>query len=113
MFFPTPRSVRLAPLGYSPMLEPRLPSLALLLLETDTEATAAEAVAGDAVVAVGRTQGRTAIDPRAAPNDTAGARCADIERIGLSTRCVTCVSIRGPLIYIAMHIKKAPRVGII
>ena len=33
------RSVRLSPLGYSPMLEPRLPTLAsLLLLETDTEA---------------------------------------------------------------------------
>ena len=51
---PAPRSVRLSPLGYSPMLEPRLPTLAcLLLLETDTEAYVAVADAGVEVVAVG------------------------------------------------------------
>ena len=63
-----------------------LPNRGLLLLETDTEANAADAVAGAAVATVGRTQGRTAKVPRAAPKDTAGARCAGIERIGLGTR---------------------------
>ena len=46
------------------MLEPRLPTLAcLLLLETDTEANVVEAAAGDAEVTVGRTQVRTANVP--------------------------------------------------
>ena len=76
MFFPTPRSVRLAPLGYSPMLEPRLPSLALLLLETDTEATVVSAVTWGGVAAEGRTQARTGRVPGAAPSDTGGARVA-------------------------------------
>ena len=71
------------------MLEPRLPSLALLLLETDTEANGAVAVAGGVVAAGGRTQVRTSKVPGAAPIDTDGARCADIERIGLGTRRVT------------------------
>ena len=93
------------------MLEPRLPSLALLLLETDTEAEVAVAGTGVEVDAASRTQVRTAIDPRAAPMDTGGARSADIKRIGLGTRCVTCVSIRCPLPHIAMHIKKAPGIG--
>ena len=71
---PATRSVRLAPLGYSPMLEPRLPTLAcLLLLETDTEANGVVAVTGVAAAAVGRTQVRTGIAPGAAPNDTVGA----------------------------------------
>ena len=62
--YSSPRSVRLAPLGYSPMLDPTLPTLAcLLLLETDTEANVAAAVAGAAVATVGRTQDRTAIVP--------------------------------------------------
>ena len=69
------------------MLEPRLPTLAcLLLLETDTEAEAAVADAGVVAVAEGRTQGRAGIDPGAAPIDTAGSRSTDIERIGLGTR---------------------------
>ena len=56
------------------MLDPTLPTLAcLLLLETDTEAIAAVAVAGVVVVAVGRTQVRTGIVPGAAPKDTGGA----------------------------------------
>ena len=87
--------------------------MGLLLLETDTEAKVAAAVAGGAVATVGRTQVRTASAPRAAPNDTGGARCAGIERIGLGARCVTCISIRRPLPYISMHIKKAPGVRII
>jgi hypothetical protein len=72
-FYSSPRSVRLAPLGYSPMLEPIPPTLArLLLLETDTEANVVEAAAGIAA-AVGRTQVRTGKVPGAAPIDTAGA----------------------------------------
>ena len=56
------------------MLEPRPPTLAcLLLLETDTEANVVVAGAGGGVVAGGRTQVRTGIDPGAAPKDTGGA----------------------------------------
>ena len=55
------------------MLEPRLPSLALLLLETDTEADAVAAGTGVVAEAVGRTQARTGIEPGAAPKDTVGA----------------------------------------
>ena len=87
--------------------------MGLLLLETDTEANGVVAVTGGVVVAGGRTQVRTGIAPGAAPKDTEGARSAEIERIGLGTRCVTPPSIRGPLPYIAVHIKKAPGVGIV
>ena len=93
------------------MLEPRLPSLALLLLETDTEANADVTATGVVAGAVGRTQVRTSRVPGAAPIDTGGARSADIKRIGLGTRCVTPPSIRCPLPHIAVHIKKAPGVG--
>ena len=112
MFFPTPRSVRLAPLGYSPMLEPRLPSLALLLLETDTEANAGEAVAGVAVAAEGRTQDRTGLGPGAAPTNTVGIGIAKTGRVdnGIA-RWISSVSIRGPLPHIAVHVEKAPGVG--
>ena len=60
--------------------------MGLLLLETDTEANVAEANAGAAAEAVGRTQARPSIVPGAAPKATVGARGADIERIGLGTR---------------------------
>jgi len=63
-----------------------LSNMGLLLLETDTDADVAVAVAGVVEVTGGRTQVRTEIAPGAAPTDTAGARSADIERIGLSTR---------------------------
>ena len=63
-----------------------LSNMGLLLLETDTEANVVLAVPGEVEGAVGRTQVRTGPVPGAAPKDTVGARSADIERIGLSTR---------------------------
>ena len=95
------------------MLEPSLPTLAcLLLLETDTEADVVGAEAGVVAVAEGRTQGRAGIVPGAAPMDTAGGRSRTL-RISLCSRTVVCVPIRCPFPHIAVHIKKAPGVGIV
>ena len=108
---PTRQSTR-SPSGNSTPIElPFLSPPSLLLLETDTEADKAEAVAGVEVEAAGRTQARAAIDPGAAPIDTEGARSADIERISLGTRFVISPSIRRPLPHISIHIEKAPWVG--
>ena len=95
------------------MLEPRLPTLArLLLLETDTEANVVVAGAGAAVVAAGRTQARTSSVRGTAPSDTVGAFVWST-RIDNGATQISTMPIRRPFSCIAVHIKKAPRVGFV
>ncbi|MDG1138434.1 MAG: hypothetical protein P8N49_02815, partial [Opitutales bacterium] len=81
-------------------------------METDTEAKGEVAVAGGVVVALSRTQERSAVVPGTTPPDPKRARCWSYwihHRVagGISRL----VPVRGPLPYISVHIKKAPRVG--
>ena len=96
------------------MLEANTPYalLLLLLVETDTEANNDVAAAREAVVAAGRTQVRNSLVPGAAPMDTAGA-IARPWRIDNGATRISTMPIRRPFSYIAVHIKKAPRVGFV
>ena len=77
-------------------------------LETDTEADVVLRCWG-AVAAGGRTQVAPVLS-RSRPEGHGGARSWTL-RIGLCSRTVCCVPVRCPLPHIAVHIKKAPRVG--
>ena len=96
------------------MLEPTLPTLSCFYCwwKPTRKANAVEAVTGVVGGAVGRTQVCTGSAPGAAPKDTVGA-IARPWRINNGATRISTMPIRRPFSYIAVHIKKAPRVGFV
>ena len=91
------------------MLVPRLLSLALLLLETDTEANVAAKVAPGVTVLLSRTQVSMVGAPRTAAIDPVRPRGRPIGVDRGMIRRVHGVPVCCPLPHTAVHIEKAPR----